>query len=314
MFRTIRVALPADTSLVQTALAYKEACQIVLNCGSQHTIYGKNALHRATYRRVRESLPNLPSALVQTARDEASEILKRTGYAAATKRRLSVRCDKRTFKFYPDQDRVSLTTVRGRLSFSYNHYDYLDTWRGQYTNAQLLIRGNRALLNVQVEIIEPERKRSVNDKILGICRGVLNVAVCSDNTFFNSRQLRAVKGRYRYLRRILQHVGTRSAHRKLRKLSGRERRFVLNANHYISKAIVNKPFGVFALEMLRIRRRRTKSRGFNRLLGSWSPEELRRFIATKRRRQEKSSSRLTPEILLGFAHAVASFTNLIGVG
>lgn len=98
VFRTIEIALPLDTTLVETALAFNEACQIVLNYGSQHGTFNKNALNKATCRQVRVALPNLPSALVQTARDEASEILRRTRCAPAAKKHLSVRYDKRTFK------------------------------------------------------------------------------------------------------------------------------------------------------------------------------------------------------------------------
>jgi IS605 OrfB family transposase len=279
MFRTIQVKLPFENSLVETAVAFNKACQIVLDYGSQHKIHNKDKLNKATYRQVREAIPNLPSALVQTARDQASEMLKRTNYSKIVKKRLSVRYDNRTFKFYPETNHVSLTTVQGRLNFPFNHYSYLDTWKGAYTNAQLIIRKNQAFLNVQVDVPDVEVKAT--GKVLGIDRGVLNVAVCSDNTFFDSKHSRAVKGRYRYLRRRLQHVGTRSAHRKLQRLSGRERRFVLNINHCISKAIVNKPCGVFALEKLRITRTKENGKRFNRLLGSWSPNELERFIDYK---------------------------------
>jgi predicted transposase len=117
MLRTLKVSLPADPALVQTAHAFNKACQIALDYGSQHKTCNKNILNRATYHQIRETLPHLPSALVQTARDQAAEILRRTGCVAAAKKRLSIRYDKRTFKFYPDQNRASLTTVCGRLNF-----------------------------------------------------------------------------------------------------------------------------------------------------------------------------------------------------
>jgi IS605 OrfB family transposase len=285
MLRTLKVSLPADPALVQTAHAFNHACQIALDYGSQHKTSNKNVLNRATYHQVRETLPYLPSALVQTARDQASEILRRTGCAAAAKKRLSVRYDKRTFKFYPDQDRASLTTVCGRLSFPFKHYQYLDTWRGTYTNAQLIIRRGRAFLNVQVEVIETGKEGMVNSTsggVLGIDRGVRDIAVCSDNTFFDSSKLRAVKGRYQHQRIALQRVGTRSAHRKLRRVSGRERRFTLDTNHCISKKIVEKDeFEIFALEKLHVRKGKRKGRRFNKMLGSWSPGELRRLISYK---------------------------------
>jgi putative transposase len=292
MLRTLKVALQADPILFQTARAYNQACQAVLNYGFQHKTYNKNRLNGGTYRQVRVALPGLPSALVQAARDQASEILRGTGCRKCVKKRLSIRYDGRTFKFYPDQNRVSLTTTGGRLSIPFKHYGYLDTWRGRYTSAQLVIQRGSVFLNVQVEITEDAERReetgrevrsaAVATNVLGIDRGALNAAVCSDNTFFGSSRLRNVKGRYQYQRRVLQRVGTRSAHRKLRKLSGRERRFALDVNHCISKAIVSKEeFDVFAVENLDIRKSKRKGRRFNTLLGSWSPSQLLGFIAYK---------------------------------
>jgi len=292
MFRTVKVKLPFENSLVQTAVAFNRACQTVLNYGSEHKVYNKNVLNKATYRQVRKEVPNLPSALVQTARDEASEMLLRTDFDKVVKKHLSVRYDNRCFKFYPDSNYVSLTTVHGRLNFPFKHYAYLDTWRGEYTNAQLVIRNNKAFLNVQVRLSDVPSK--VAGKVLGIDRGILNIAVCSDNTFFDSRHLRAVKGRYRYLRRRLQHVGTRSAHRKLQRLSGRERRFCADVNHYISKVIINKPFDVFALEKLKINREKKNGKRFNRLLGSWSPNELQKFIVYKAETKGKICVEVNP--------------------
>jgi IS605 OrfB family transposase len=279
VFRTIKVSLPFEQSLLRTAIAFNKACQIVLNYGSEHKVYNKNVLNKATYSKVRKEVPNLPSALVQTARDEASEMLLRHDFAKIVKKRLSIRYDNRCFKFYSDSNYVSLTTVMGRLTFPFKHYDYMDTWKGKYVNAQLIIRRNEIFLNVQVKLSDVVIKTV--GKVLGIDRGILNIAVCSDNTFFSSKRLRAVKGRYQYLKRKLQHVGTRSAHRKLQVLSGRERRFVLDTNHCVSKAIVSKSFDVFALEKLVISKKKTNGRCFNRKLGGWSFAELQLFIQYK---------------------------------
>ncbi|OGD45716.1 hypothetical protein A3K70_00125 [Candidatus Bathyarchaeota archaeon RBG_16_48_13] len=273
------MALPFEQSLLQTAVAFNRACQTVLDYGSEHKVYNKNVLNKATYPQVRREMPNLPSALVQTARDEASEMLLRTDFAKIIRKRLSVRYDNRCFKFYPDSNRVSLTTVMGRLTFPFKHYNYMDTWKGEYTNAQLVIRRNKIFLNVQVKL--PDVAIKAVGEVLGIDRGILNIAACSDNTFFSSKRLRAVKGRYQFLKRRLQHVGTRSAHRKLQRLSGRERRFVLDTNHCISKAIANKPFDVFALEKLVVNKKKKNGKRFNRKLGSWSYAELQLFIKYK---------------------------------
>jgi len=107
--RTISVPLPYSQVLVDTAAQFNKACQMVLDCGSLHKTARKLYLNSATYKSVREALPHLPSALVQTARDEASEMLKnyrrRHGcFGHVEKQRLSVRFDRRCFKFYPESN------------------------------------------------------------------------------------------------------------------------------------------------------------------------------------------------------------------
>ncbi|MBE3116769.1 IS200/IS605 family element transposase accessory protein TnpB [Candidatus Bathyarchaeota archaeon] len=49
----------------------------------------------------------------------------------------------------------------------------------------------------------------------------------------------------------------------------------------MSKAIVNKPFDVFALENLGISKKKKNGKRFNRMLGGWSYAELLLFIQYK---------------------------------
>lgn len=89
--------------------------------------------------------------------------------------------------------------------------------------------------------------------------------------------MKAVKGTYQYLRSKLQSKGTRSAKRKLQKLSGRERRFQKDMNHQIANWIVSKPYDVIALEDLTHIRNGKK----NKKLGKWSFAELRSIVEYK---------------------------------
>ena len=267
--------LPYDPSLLETGRQFREACQMVLDYGFSAKTFNKNKLNRATYEDVRKKMPTLPSALVQTARDAASESLKQTDLEKEIRRKsLTIRYDRRTFRFYPDTHTISLTTVHGRLVFPIADSPLIEKYRGEYTNAQVFIdTGHRKLsVMVQVELPDREVERKANGevKVIGIDRGMKNIAVLLNNRFFNSKALKSVKGRYRYKKKRLQHAGTRSAHRKLRELSGRERRFVLDTNHVISKQIVNLPFNVFALECLESAKMRKKKKGrrFNHKLGS----------------------------------------------
>ena len=288
MFRTIKLKLPYVPSLLETGRQFMEACQMVLNYGFTEHTFNKNKLNRCTYKDVRKAIPTLPSALVQTARDTASEALKQTRFCEEVHRRsLTIRYDKRTFKFYPDSHTISLTTVAGRLVFPVAHSPLIEKYRGEYTNAQLSIDTKHRKMSVMVQVELPDKEVEIKVdrelEVVGIDRGIKNIAVLSNNRFFNSKHLRSVKGRYRHNRKRLQHAGTRSAHRKLRKLSGRERRFVRDTNHVISRQIVNLPYDVLAIETLEPAKMRHKSNGrrFNSKLGSWSPFQLEQFIRYK---------------------------------
>ena len=302
MFRTIKLKLPYDRSLLETGRQFREACQMVLDYGFAEKTYNKNKLNRATYEDVRRKIPTLPSALVQTARDTASEALKQTQLQKKIHRNsLTIRYDRRTFKFYPDSHTISLTTVSGRLVFPVAHSPLIGKYRGEYTNAQMFIdvKHRKMSVMIQVEIPDKEVERHADNKVkvMGMDRGIKNIAVLSDNKFINSAHLKDVKGRYRYNKKKIQHAGTRSAHGKLRELSGRERRFVQNTNHVISKQIVNLPFEVIALEDLRSAKMRGKSNGrrFNHKLGSWSPYQLEQFIEYKAEEMGKTMIYVNPK-------------------
>ncbi|OWP56080.1 MAG: hypothetical protein B2I17_08125 [Thermoplasmatales archaeon B_DKE] len=288
MFRTIKLKLPNDSSLLETGKQFRVACQMVLDYGFSDHTYNKNKLNRGTYKDVREAIPTLPSALVQDARDAASDALKATELKKKIHRKsLTVRYDQRTFRFYPDAHTISFSTVAGRLVFPVAQSPLIEKYRGEYTNAQLSIdvRHGKMFVMVQVKLPDQEviQKENREIKVAGIDRGIKNIAVLSNNRFFNSKHLKSVKGRYRYNRKRLQHAGTRSAHKKLRELGGREIRFVHDTNHVISKQIVNLPYNVFALEKLETAKMKRKKKGqrFNNKLGSWSPSQLGQFIRYK---------------------------------
>lgn len=60
--------------------------------------------------------------------------------------------------------------------------------------------------------------------VLGIDLGINNIVVDSDRQIFTSGKIEVVRKKYNELRSALQKVGTKSAKRKLKRLSGRERR------------------------------------------------------------------------------------------
>jgi IS605 OrfB family transposase len=75
----------------------------------------------------------------------------------------------------------------------------------------------------------------------------------------------------------------------LKKLAGREKRFMRDVNHCIAKEIAAKPFAVFALEDLKnIRVQKRRGKNFDRKLNSWAFFQLEQFLRYKTEAQGKS--------------------------
>jgi len=123
--------------------------------------------------------------------------------------------------------------------------------------------------------------------VLGIDLGIVNIATDSDGTVHSSSQVNDIRLRRGRLRTKLQRKGSRSAKRKLRKLSGREARFAKDVNHCLSKQIVVKAKDTaraIALEDLSgIRQRITVPRFQRAVLHRWSFFQLRSFLEYKAR-------------------------------
>lgn len=292
MYRTIKIKLDRSNELVQTARIWNAACQDVIDYGFGARDFNKTRLNRATYDDVRKKYPTLPSALVQTARDQASDMLKRTKFETKPYKQVlgAVRFDVRTMKVFLESGYCKLTTVFGRLRYNFTipkYYLKYISW--EVVNAQLKITKSNCFLNVQVGCSNPDI--SEGDRRIGIDLGINNIAVCSDNTFVNSGKIKAIKVKYQHLRSKLQSIGTRSAKRKLQTLAGRERRFQKDTNHNIANWILDKPFDIIVLEDLTNIRKHT----YNKKLGKWSFAELRSIIEYKAEGMGKQTIAINPK-------------------
>ena len=171
---------------------------------------------------------------------------------------------------------ATIASTKGRIKAAFfvpSHYsDYLE-WTIKSSTISYDRRNKVFYLHVSLEHNNPEKVKNIS--VLGIDRGIVNIAVCSDNTFYNSKKIKNRRARYAYLRKELQSKGTRSAKRKLERLSGKERRFVTDTNHCISRQIVNSEYTVFALEDLsKIRVQKRRGKEFDRKLNNWSFYQL----------------------------------------
>jgi len=120
--------------------------------------------------------------------------------------------------------------------------------------------------------------------ILGIDRGIYNLATTSNGLKFSGRQAMHIRRRYAKLRQSLQAKGTKGAKRLLKQLSGKEQRWMRDLNHRISKAIIQscKPGDVIVMEDLKhIRDRVRVAKKQRQIQHSWAFGQLGNFIEYK---------------------------------
>src|SRR6266700_4000593 len=299
--RTICIKLDVnghDAVLQETQKHFNEAASWIASVCWDERITNTNTAHHRVYGETRSRF-GLGAQLAVCARAKAVEAVKvaRTQENQRKPDRKPVTCpqfgprgslryDARTYRLM-SLDRVSLNTLQGRVECRLllgkrQHGMLIDrTWK--IGGADLVWRGGIYYLNVTQSKEAPEVTQT-NDT-LGVDLGIVSLATDSQGESFSGAQVKAVRERYHTRRKILQKVGTRSAKRRLKKMSGREKRFQKDTNHVISKALVRKAAQsckALALEDLTGMRERVTVRHENRYeRHSWAFYQLRTFINYK---------------------------------
>jgi len=204
----------------------------------------------------------------------------------------------RDYSFKSEQQ-VSIGTLNGRIVVPYEgwnkHLNLIKVCPNIGAAKIVYQRSSKTYyLMVSLEIELPDIEPTSITRISGVDVGMRYLAVETDlnnkSTFYSGASSRHKANQYLKARRSLQRQDTRSAKRRLIALSGRERRFIADVNHQISKEIA-KPVSLIGLENLTGIRDRTKSksgkkaskkqRRANRNQAKWSFAELHGYIDYK---------------------------------
>ncbi|MDN7025707.1 IS200/IS605 family element transposase accessory protein TnpB [Methanoculleus sp. FWC-SCC1] len=183
------------------------------------------------------------------------------------------------------KNRASIWTLDGRIKLRYARPDYFPPVAA-VKQTDLVYRDGAFWLYATVK--SPDREIPEPAEYLGVDLGVVTIATTSDGTVYSSAATERVRKRYGNLRAALQQKGTKDAKEKLRKISGRERRFKTDVNHVISKQVVRAAEGTkrgVALEDLTgILQRTTVTKQNRERHHTWAFFQLRTFIAYKARK------------------------------
>jgi IS605 OrfB family transposase len=280
-------------SLLRTLETFNAACNDMAAVAFREQCASKVDLQKLVYYDVRQRF-GLSAQMTIRAIAKVIEAYKRDRKVQPRFRpKGAMTYDERILSF-PRPDRVSLLTLDGRIEMPYRFGLYQqarwDRVRGQ---ADLLYRHGTFYLVLTVDA--PEAASTEPAEYLGVDLGIITLAATSDGELLNHSagpkhaHVNQVRARYSRFRAKLQKRGTKSAKRLLKKRSGREKRFIRDTNHCLSKAIVSTAQGTgrgIALEDLqgireRIRARGTVGKRRRRVLHSWAFAQLRAFIAYK---------------------------------
>ncbi|MBK7089850.1 MAG: transposase [Chitinophagaceae bacterium] len=269
-------------SLKQTIVEANTACNEISDRAWSKKVFNQFKLHKEVYHPIKSSF-NLSAQMVVRCISKVCDAYKLDRKVKREFRLLgAITYDARILSY--TKDGVSLWSVDGRLKgikFVCHNPDYLPYIKGE---ADLVYKKGKFYLFQTVEV--PEEDIDDVESFLGVDFGQTDIAVLSDGTNFNSEQLKKVRKKYSKVRASVQSKGTKGAKKLLKRLSGRERRFVSINNHYIAKQIVEKAVrenkGIAIEDLSNIRKTaKPKSKALKTELNRWSFYQLRQFLTYK---------------------------------
>ena len=250
----------------------------------EHKTFNKSRAHRDLYSQLRLAYPDVPSALLQATRDNALEAIKQCKFKRKPRKQPTsgLRYDKRTMTLRGEQ--LTLSCIGKRVKLILNVPDYFreiyDNWN--FRGATVTYTKQTKQFWVRLVFEHPDPEKLEHGDVQGIDRGLYHLCSTHDGKFFSSNKIRATQRRYLYNRKQLQQKGTRSAKRKLKAMSGREKRFMRDVNHCVSKQLAYQAeYRIFALEDLSGIRNQRRGKKLNKWLSSWSFSQLEFFLGYK---------------------------------
>jgi IS605 OrfB family transposase len=269
--------------LLRTMESFNAACYYISKEAYESRTFNKYKLQRQLYYQARERY-RLTAQLAIRAIGKVVESYKvERQHPHAFDPHGAIVYDQRIMSLY-GLERVSLATIEGRviIPLLVGTYGKLEQRRVRGQADLFYIRGEFYLCLV---VEQPEEPPLTPVGYLGVDLGLVNLATTSDGVSYSGSEVEETRRRYEWLKAVLQRVGSESAKRHLRKLSGRERRYKKQTNHVISKDLVAIAKGTkraIALEDLRgIRLRTTVRHGQRGRHGKWVFNQLRAFIEYK---------------------------------
>jgi putative transposase len=270
--------------LKQTIEMANSCCDAIRELAFASQTFRQYAIHQAFYSHIREHWP-LSAQIVVRCIAKVADSYK---LDKKTQRRFkalgAIAYDDRILTWKTEKQTLNIWTVEGRQKIPYQcgqpQKQLLEHRQGE---SDLIYRKGDFFVLAVCDIVEPTPKEI--DQAIGVDFGIINLATDSDGQSYSGEAIEKNRQHYAKRRAEIQKVGTRSAHRKLKKLTGKQRRFQTATNHRISKELVSKAKDTnraIAIENLKGIGKRTTVRKSQRAKHcNWAFSQLRSFVEYK---------------------------------
>lgn len=268
-------------SLKKTIRQVNISCNEISEIAWKNKVFNQFKIHKLSYHKIKKSY-DISAQLVVRAISKVADSYKKSRKTKSIFRELgSIAYDSRVLSYKNGQ--ASLSTVDGRIKMPFvcHNPKYIPYIKGE---ADLVFKNGKFYLFQTVEIPEDDMKNV--EEFTGCDFGQADVCTTSDGINYNSKQLKEVRKHYNKVRASIQSKDTKSSKKLLKRLSGKESRFVSINNHMISKQIVAKAKkenkGIVLEDLTNIRSTaKPKSKAMRTDLNRWSFYQLRKFIEYK---------------------------------
>jgi putative transposase len=272
--------------LKQTLETANAACNYISEQGWERKTLRQFPLHKLIYRDVRERFLLTAQVVVRCIAKVADAYKIDKKVMRIFRPYGAIAFDNRILSYHLDRKEVSIWTVGGRQHIPFTcGKRQMELLNGQRGESDLCFVKGKFYLLVTCDVETP--KQIDVDGVLGVDLGIVNIASDSDGNDFSGKAVEEKRRKFLHRRSNLQHNGSKSATRKLKKISGNQSRFQKHTNHTISKAIVKIAYDThraIALEDLSGIREAPVRRKQRAKHANWSFYQLRQYISYKAER------------------------------
>lgn len=271
------------SALLDTMKAFNAAASYAAKVAFDDQVFNQQSIHKRCYYELRERF-GLSAQMAVRAIGKAVEVFKRDRTVCPVFKETGAMIYDERLMGWKGPAHVSLLTLQGRevVAMIYGEYQagHMSRLKGQ---CDLVLRDGKFYLLATIDL--PEDPPIETTRFIGVDLGIVNLATDSDGNTYTGDDVEAKRMQSHTARQTYQATGSKSAKRRLKRMSGRQSRFQRWVNHGIAKRIVqyakDTKSAIILEDLTGIRSRMTVRRKQRAKQHNWSFGQLRQFVTYK---------------------------------